>query len=263
MTKTVLVIDDDAEFRASLKAVLTESGYKALEAADGATAAKVLETTEGTIDLMIVDLALPDTNGLDIIGSVSRRESPLKIIATTAVFDDVYLEMSTSVGADAGVRKPRMKDPQFAEVWLAAVRRLLGTADLAVERPGQRVILLVDDEPGVRTLVRTILQQAGYQVLEACDGLDGLSLLQRLSGAIDLLITDIRMPRMDGVQLANAVQEAYPKIPVMFISGLPLDNDAIGAGETAATRMMLRKPFLPSALLKAVRPLLQKTSADA
>ena len=67
---------------------------------------------------------------------------------------------------------------------------------------------------------------------------------------------------MNGMQLADAAQRVYPGIPVMFISGMPLDGGVIAGAQSAGARFMLRKPFLPSALLKAVRPLFQKSAAE-
>src|SRR5581483_2615054 len=87
-------------------------------------------------------------------------------------------------------------------------------------------ILFVDDESAVRSYARHALTNAGFDVSLASDGEEALQLINDRSGDIDLLVTDIRMPKMDGIGLADAVETLYPQIPVLFISGYPFDLEA-------------------------------------
>ena len=120
--------------------------------------------------------------------------------------------------------------------------------ELVVERPRQTA-RLVDDEAIMRTYVSRILQRGGFQVFEAADGMDALSFLRSVRGAIDLLVTDVRMPRMTGTELADVVRVDFPEIPIVFISGerprQPCEPDA--------RVVFLQKPFRPQAMLDAVR----------
>jgi two-component system cell cycle sensor histidine kinase/response regulator CckA len=81
-----------------------------------------------------------------------------------------------------------------------------------------QTILVVDDEKGVRDLVRLMLEQEGYEVLDAEDGRTALRIVSRLDIKIDLLITDILMPFMNGWELANRILSIRPGIKVMYIS---------------------------------------------
>jgi two-component system cell cycle sensor histidine kinase/response regulator CckA len=83
----------------------------------------------------------------------------------------------------------------------------------------QQIVLLVDDESSTRTFVKCILQSEGLEVLEAGEGVDALALLRCLGRPVDLLVTDIKMPRMMGTDLARVVRTDYPTIPVVYISG--------------------------------------------
>jgi two-component system cell cycle sensor histidine kinase/response regulator CckA len=115
-----------------------------------------------------------------------------------------------------------------------------------------RTALLVDDEPGVRTYVSNVLQCDGFHVVEAADGIDALSRIRELRGAVDILVTDIRMPGMTGTELVGAVRTEFPEIPVVFISGEQL-RDTLHNPDGRV--LFLRKPFGPKAMLEAVRSL--------
>jgi two-component system cell cycle sensor histidine kinase/response regulator CckA len=124
-------------------------------------------------------------------------------------------------------------------------------------------ILFVDDESAVRSYVRAALTNAGFDVSIASDGEEALQLINDLSGEIDLLVTDIRMPKMDGICLADAVADLYPQIPVLFISGYPFDLEAEERKHPAKSCGFLKKPFLPQPLFEAVRKCLAPPSQAA
>jgi len=110
-------------------------------------------------------------------------------------------------------------------------------------------IVLADDEPQVRALLRFILSHNAFQVLEAEDGLEALLLVRQLSGKISLFVSDARMPKLDGVTLCKQVKQQFPSIPVLLISG------NAEACEWDAGDAFLRKPFHPDALVGVVRDL--------
>ena len=78
-------------------------------------------------------------------------------------------------------------------------------------------VLLAEDEVAVAAIIQDFLIDAGYQVTRAADGIEALDVLSR--GAFDLLLTDIRMPRLDGVGLIEQMRRAYPHMPVVVLSG--------------------------------------------
>jgi CheY-like chemotaxis protein len=186
--QTILIIDDDSTFRTNLSCVLKAAGYKSLEAHDGRTALAAIDQVGTSIDLMIVDLCLPDdVNGLDIILTATRRKLPVKIIAASAVFDQLHLDIAKDFGADAALRKS--PDGDVAGLWLELVRRLLGESD-SHPAPSEKLVVVADDDDAVRGLVKSILRRAGYQVLEAADGEAALALIEKICGTLDLLVTD-------------------------------------------------------------------------
>jgi signal transduction histidine kinase/CheY-like chemotaxis protein len=118
--------------------------------------------------------------------------------------------------------------------------------------PAHETVLLVEDESGVRELTRRILSQAGYQVIEASNGEDALTLLGKHTGRIHLLLSDLVMPGMSGKELAERVVREHREIPVLFMSGY-IDRDVAGEGLFADGRTLITKPFTREELLRRVR----------
>jgi CheY-like chemotaxis protein len=120
---------------------------------------------------------------------------------------------------------------------------------------GSGNVLLVEDEEAVRRLIATILEQHGYHVLVANDGEEALSVYKHARPRIDLLISDVVMPRMRGNELAAHLRELQPEMRVLFISGYTdpsISNQVISAGSN-----FLQKPFKVDALLRAVNDALR------
>jgi two-component system cell cycle sensor histidine kinase/response regulator CckA len=112
----------------------------------------------------------------------------------------------------------------------------------------QPTVLFVDDNREIRKLICPLLAERGYRVLEAPDGLSAYEMAQAFPDFIDLLVTDVTMPRMDGPELSLHLRELRPAIKVLFISGASKPPNAEGA--------FLPKPFTPRTLLQRLETLL-------
>ncbi len=122
------------------------------------------------------------------------------------------------------------------------------------EPRGTETILLAEDEGALRHLVRHVLGQQGYQVLEACDGATALEVVDRYEHAIDALVTDGVMPVMVGRELSERLRDRFPDLKVLFMSGYTSED--IGGLAMSPQVTFLQKPFVPRALVDAVRALL-------
>ncbi len=120
-------------------------------------------------------------------------------------------------------------------------------------------VLLVEDDEGVRRMTRRALEEGGYRVLEAADGLLALELLKSASGRIGLVLTDVVMPGMSGRDLADRVAELWPGTPVLFTSGYT-DGEIARRGLLRPESAFIQKPFGPDTILRIVRERLQGAS---
>jgi len=116
-------------------------------------------------------------------------------------------------------------------------------------------MLLVDDEPLVRQVLARMLEEFGFTVIQAGDGAEGLLVSDRMNGDLTLVVTDIHMPAMNGLEFARAVSARHPGIPILFITG----------GESYAPVVLppvngdlLWKPFGPDSFLSKVKGLLER-----
>jgi YesN/AraC family two-component response regulator len=113
------------------------------------------------------------------------------------------------------------------------------------------MILVIDDHAAVRTLLRTVLENAGHEVMEAPNGRLGLALYR--GKPADLVITDILMPEMNGLDMILELTRAFLNVKVIAISGAPDTENALGAAKLLGVRHTLYKPFSMEVLLKTVQ----------
>jgi len=112
-------------------------------------------------------------------------------------------------------------------------------------------ILIAEDEEALCAMCARALSSAGYEVKTACDGSDALDLLKREEGRFDLLLTDIRMPIMDGIALSLAAARDYPDLTILLMTGYA-DQRERAHGLDAIIHDVIQKPFTLAALRGAV-----------
>jgi two-component system cell cycle sensor histidine kinase/response regulator CckA len=134
----------------------------------------------------------------------------------------------------------------------------------AVEQPvslhGEETVLVVEDEDGVRELVRQILENHGHAVLSARHGRDAMLTAERYERPIDLLVTDVVMPEMGGGELAEKLMARRPDLKVLYISGYTND-EVLRRGIQGAPAGFLHKPFTADDFMRRVREVLEGASA--
>jgi two-component system cell cycle sensor histidine kinase/response regulator CckA len=158
----------------------------------------------------------------------------------------IHLWSEKGVGTSMDVYLPRVEAEADIEAPLE---------DLVRATAGRETILIVEDEEAVRRLMSASLEQGGYQVLIAADGMEALKIVSSHANRIDLLVTDLAMPGMNGTELAHKVKERLHGTEILFISGYA--EELRQSGEIDDSRF-LQKPFTPQALGRKVREILDR-----
>ena len=124
----------------------------------------------------------------------------------------------------------------------------------------RKTILVVDDEPRIRSLVKSVLGRRRHRILEASDGVEAVAVFERKGVKIDLILTDIVMPRMDGIELAERASSQAPKVRVIYMSG-KCEAEAVRRDVDAKGFGFVRKPFDIGELDRKVNQFLAKPAA--
>ena len=126
------------------------------------------------------------------------------------------------------------------------------------------MILVVDDEPDVRSAIREMLERTGYKVLDAENFYQAMDLTEYVTEPIDLMVVDVSLPGPNGCELANRVLEKRPDTKVLFISGYTGAEIMLQYGVPLSDLHFLAKPFTPAEFIKRVRTILdeQKSGWD-
>jgi PAS domain S-box-containing protein len=148
--------------------------------------------------------------------------------------------------------EPEPEPEPVVEVAVPAPEAVPAPPVEAAPEPTRETILVVEDEPGIRALVRKILRRERYNVLEAGSGEEAIGLAQAEGGGVNLLLTDVMLPGMSGRELAERLRESIPELDVLYVSGFT-DDDAVRMGAFPPGSKFLQKPFTLGALVSKVR----------
>ena len=139
---------------------------------------------------------------------------------------------------------------------------ILDTADSNPTEPRKQTIVLVEDEEMVRGLICEVLRREGYRVLACSNAAEGIETSKRYGPGIDLLLTDIVMPGMNGPEMAACIHKTLPRLRVVFMSGYT-EQALARAGEVDASFEYLQKPVTLKTLTQKVAKVLDNREAHA
>jgi CheY-like chemotaxis protein len=153
---------------------------------------------------------------------------------------------------------------------ISRLKKLFGSSAASASQAGKGpvkrdLILFVDDEPEVRSIARITLEQQGYRLIEAEDGVQALNTYNHHKNEISLVITDVLMPNLDGLGLATRLHKIAPDLPILLLSGHVLEEDLWAPGNARLRYLM--KPYrltdLQDAVVDLIGPANQPSSPPA
>lgn len=248
----VLVIEDNPQTRKMLRVTLESRGCDVSEAADGTAALAMLTDPP---ELIVQDLLLPDIDGFELRRRI--RDHPgcadVPVVAVSG-----HTTCLASPAADRAGFAARLAKPVEPSRLICALRDLLPEDRGGLTSLGRRV-LVVDDTSIQRKLAVLRLEDAGYEVLEAADGDEGLQVALRERP--DLILSDVLMPGLDGFELCRAIQADadLAGTPVILASSVFVEHDDRElAARAGACAYVTREPDLASILVAMARALVQR-----
>jgi DNA-binding NtrC family response regulator len=247
-TPNILVVDDDDRIRTLLVDTLSALGYNSLGAKNGEEALSLLATEK--LDLVITDVRMPQVNGLTLLKNI-KNQNPLMPVLIITGYNLAYAkEQALENGADGFLAKP-FRIGKIEEL----IQKALGITSLSAgEKPYRlKKILVVDDDEELRNMLLEVLSSLDYFPIGVEGGEQALNQLKIQD--FDLVISDIRMPNMDGLTLLKNVKQTSPELPVVMITGFPSTCPVQKAMQEGADGY-LAKPFRIEKIDQLMRDLL-------
>ena len=164
----------------------------------------------------------------------------------------IYVDSEADKGTSFHIFLPRHHAEQEVQPEPAAVKAAPEETKPRTDLTGQGTILLVEDEEGLRSLNARGLRSRGYSVIEASNGIEAMEALEEKNGAVDLVVSDVVMPEMDGPTLLREMRIRNPNLKIIFVSGYAEEafDKSLPENEQFA---FLAKPFALSALVAKVK----------
>ena len=229
----IMVVDDDPGMRLTLEGILDEEGFDVVGAEDGYKAIELAK--EFAFNLIFMDVKMPGINGVEAFKEVKKVSQSSMVVMMTGFAVEDLIKEALEEGAYAVIYKP-YEVGQIIDI----VNKVLGTT----------LVLLVDDKPTDREILRAILEDNGYQVQEACNGPEALAMAAKTHYGIILM--DIKMPGMDGFTTLENIRQFDPEAKALFISGYTMEEPVIESLRNGAFAA-LTNPVDPDKLLELVR----------
>jgi hypothetical protein len=235
---TILLVEDNAEVLQFAADALGSIGYTILSASNGHEAAEWARNFAEPIDLMVIDLMLPDGKGRDIAERLTAIRPGLAVLFVSGYPQHPDLTVGQPLPGSGFLPKPFSADALGLSVQAALRRRY------------SRRILVIDDDPAIIAFTSDTLSEAGFEVRAAKNG-SGAAALVREHG-IELVITDIIMPESEGLETIRHLRREYPALPIIAISGA-FGGQFLKPARTFGVQAAIQKPFSAEELMEVVR----------
>jgi len=238
----------------------------------------ILETSNASLDLEYAAAHAEVAPGSYVLIAVTDNGCGMDKETLKHIFEPFFTTKEAGKGTGLGlatvygiVKQSRGHISVYSEpgigttfkVYLPSLDKSVTLARLTaseVAQRGQGTILLVEDETPLRALAAESLKKLGYSVLQASNGLDALELADSHLGQIDLLLTDIVMPRLGGPELAQKLKEKRANLPVIFMSGYT-ETAALENAQIGSDSILLNKPFSTETLANRIAEMLARIPA--
>ncbi|WP_321329822.1 response regulator [uncultured Ilyobacter sp.] len=248
MSRTILIVDDDPTICSELQKELKRNFFPTFIAGNSKDALKILDKNK--IDIILLDIFMPDVDGLDMLRKVKSKWPSVEVIIITGYSSQDKAIKALRRGAIDYLEKPINYEELNTSIG-RAIEKITENADLTY----RHTILLVDDDKNATKRLSRILTKEGYEVFTANNGKEGLEIIN--NNKIDILIADIEMPVMGGIELLERVKKFQKDIEVIMMTGFGDESLAIDALRKGAINY-LRKPIDLDEVLIAIEQAVER-----
>jgi DNA-binding NtrC family response regulator len=225
----ILVVDDNANLRKTMKRVLMLKGYDVVTAADGPEALEIARESHD-IYLVFMDIKMPLMNGVEAYKELRIILPDAVVFMMTAYAVEELIQEAIEEGAYGIIHKPLEFDS------------IIDKIEEAREEKNGALVLIVDDDPGVRDSFRLILERKGFSVAVAADGEEAIETAE--TTPFDILFIDIKLPTINGLETYLSVKSRRPDAVAVIITGFPRDvNSLIDEAMLSSAYSCLHKPL--------------------
>ncbi len=251
-TRSVLIVDDDRIIREQLEKELKRNFFSTFVAADGKTALDLFD--RGKIDILLIDIRLPDIDGLELLAKVKAQKPECEVIVMTGFGTHDIAIQSLRRGAIDYLEKPLQ-----IEDLNAAIGRAQEKLSEKEELSYRNVLLVIDDEEEALTLMKRTLEKEGYDVHGASGGTEGLNIIEKTR--IDVIITDIQMKGLNGIEVFQHAKKMYTDIEGIMVTGHKDQELAIKAVRAGAFDY-ITKPIDLDDLIFAIQKAIERINLN-
>ncbi|MDX8412841.1 MAG: response regulator [Mariprofundales bacterium] len=239
----VLIIDDDLQAQELKRLHLERDGYRVMQLFDGVHAIDTIRHQKP--DLVLLDLLMPNVNGWEVLASIKNNPDIMDVpVMCVSILDGI--ERTLEMGAVGFMAKPI--NPE----------RLLHQVATLIHNHQAQKIMIVDDDPAARQLLRNIFQQLPLNACctEAVNGNDALQQLE--SFAADLIVTDLMMPQMDGLELVAHLRggQQFRNIPILMVTAKALNDSELNQLASHQVLVSAKESLDPDQLLQQMHEML-------
>jgi two-component system response regulator (stage 0 sporulation protein F) len=233
----ILVVDDEVGIRELLRKALDREGYEVITVS---TAKQSLELIfKEPFDLILLDVKLsPEDSGISILQKIREFQKKVPVVIYSGVLTPELEKEARLAGADEVLSK----DIDILQL-VAQLGKIIKAKYRLIQQPSEKkekFLLIVDDEEGIRRVLREFFRRKGYNTLEAQNGEEALQVIR--SDKISVVLLDIQMPGMDGLTTLTKLLEINPKLAVVMTTGMQDEEKVKKAIELGAYCYIL-KPF--------------------
>jgi two-component system response regulator HydG len=219
----ILIVDDQIGMLETFTDILEDKGFRVQTAEDGFSA--IEKARENAFDVIFMDIQMPGINGVQTFRELKKMNSRVTVVMMTAYALDDLIAEAVSEGAFAVLYKP------------FDIEKVV---QIIEQGTNKSVILVVDDSFEERQTLKDALETKGHRVTTAANGQEAIEFVQ--DGNVGVILMDVRMPGIDGIQTFEQVHKIRPEVPVIFITGYSIEEalrDAVSKGAYAC----LQKPL--------------------